>query len=254
MDIITPTAESGRVYINKLSAAERQLSSAIRMYFLEEDVLAIHTVASAAWNLYTDLLRRRGKDPAAYDRVYGILRTARDHIEGVLSKEDLENLGPESLQQLTPYIDFLNENPDLNLDEIRVSGRSDLVRKFWNEKRKSYNFLKHADRDHAKLLDQSEVNNEDLILRAIVSSLHLNCQFTAEKEFFWSAMYAFEKLDNPPAEPSLIWVLKGHSSEEIMVLARRNLCYTRFNDGFDIDFDAASDRTEQLYAESHGDK
>ncbi len=54
-----------QIFVNKLSAAERQLASALRCYFMEEDELAIHVVASSALNLYADLLNKQGKDPRA---------------------------------------------------------------------------------------------------------------------------------------------------------------------------------------------
>ena len=49
------------IFINKLEAARRQLDAAIRMTFANEDELAIHTVAAAAYRLVRDLLNRRGR-------------------------------------------------------------------------------------------------------------------------------------------------------------------------------------------------
>src|SRR5260221_5624954 len=53
-----------KVHINKLAAGERQLRAAIRMFFAEEDALAIHTVASAAYGILKDLKAERGQDEA----------------------------------------------------------------------------------------------------------------------------------------------------------------------------------------------
>ena len=169
MELIKQTKEPGRLYINKLSAAERQLSAAIRMYAMEEDQIAIHVVASAALNLYADLLRMRGKDRALHGYVYGLFRAARDFIEGKLSDEDLSEWGEGSLETLKPTIDILRANPDFDIEEISVSGPPQFIRAYWSAKRRSYNFLKHADTDIDGLLDEAEINNEDVILNAITA-------------------------------------------------------------------------------------
>ncbi len=246
MDLIKQTKEPGRLFINKLAAAERQVAAAIRMYFMEEDSLAIHTVASAALNLYADLLRIRGKDPALYGSIYGLFRAARNYLEGALSDEDLSKWGEDGLEGLQPFIDVLRANPDFEINEIKVSGPAQFIRDFWSDKRRAYNFLKHADRDSGDLLDEAIINNEDIIFQAIGNSMHLNCKFTPEKEFFFSALYAFRHLEDPPNEPVLIWILMAYSREETMHLARRNLCYSRIDDDLDIDFDSAWEQSKML--------
>ena len=49
------------IFINKLEAARRQLDTAIRMTFANEDALAIHTLAAAAHGIVRDILRKRGR-------------------------------------------------------------------------------------------------------------------------------------------------------------------------------------------------
>jgi hypothetical protein len=46
--------------VAKLDAAKRQLGTAIRLFFEERDVIAIHTLASAAQELLSDLLKAGG--------------------------------------------------------------------------------------------------------------------------------------------------------------------------------------------------
>jgi hypothetical protein len=53
------------LHVTKLAAAKRQLQAAIRLFFLEEDELAIHTVASASYGLLKDLKRDRGVSEVA---------------------------------------------------------------------------------------------------------------------------------------------------------------------------------------------
>lgn len=247
VDLIENTREEGKIFVNKLSAAERQCAAAIRMYFSQEDELAVHTVASAALNLYADLMKGRGKEPAIHGPMYGLFRAARDIIEGEFSLADFDNWGEEGRKILQEQVAYLRDHPEFDIEDMKVDGPNKFVRKFWNEKRKSYNFLKHADRDQNKLLDEAHINNENIIAEAIGNSFHLNCDMTPEKEFFFSAMYAMDVLPDPPPEPALIWVLKQMSKEEIMSLARRNLCYPRVDDDFEIDFDAISLTASETY-------
>jgi hypothetical protein len=53
------------LHITKLAAAKRQLQAAIRMYFMPEDELAVHTVAAAVYGLLKDIKRERGMNEAA---------------------------------------------------------------------------------------------------------------------------------------------------------------------------------------------
>lgn len=249
VELIKNTKEEGKIFVNKLSAAERQLSAAIRMYFMEEDQLAVHTVASAALNLYADLMKFRGKEPALYGGIYGVLRAARDVLDGEFSLDHFDSWGVEGRKLIQDMVEFLGANPEIDIEAIRVNGPDSFVRQYWTEKRKAYNFLKHADRDRDGLLDEADVNNENIIVEAIGNALHLNCKMTPDKEFFISAMYAMDFLSDPPSDPMLIWILKQLSADEIMSLARRNLCYSRVNDDFEIDLDSKSDLATKNYLE-----
>ncbi len=51
------------IIITKLDAAKRQLETAIRLYFREEDPVSIHTLACAAYNVIRDINRRQGGSP-----------------------------------------------------------------------------------------------------------------------------------------------------------------------------------------------
>lgn len=48
------------VVLTKLDVGRRQIDSAIRMFFSEEDVVALHTVAAAAHGVLRDLARHQG--------------------------------------------------------------------------------------------------------------------------------------------------------------------------------------------------
>ncbi len=122
VELIKNTKEEGKIFVNKLSAAERQLSAAIRMYFMEEDQLAVHTVASAALNLYADLMKFRGKEPAFYGGIYGVLRAARDVLDGEFSLDQFDSCGVEGRKLIQDMVEFLGANPEFDIEAIRVNG------------------------------------------------------------------------------------------------------------------------------------
>ena len=48
--------------ISKLEAAQRQLDCAIRLYFAEDDLLAVHTLSRAAFRILFDLYPQKSAD------------------------------------------------------------------------------------------------------------------------------------------------------------------------------------------------
>jgi hypothetical protein len=56
--------------ITKLEAANRQLCTAIRMFFADDDAVAVHTLACAAREIYEKHCRSAGHGFRA--RVYGV--------------------------------------------------------------------------------------------------------------------------------------------------------------------------------------
>jgi hypothetical protein len=56
--------------VTKLEAAERQLRVAIRMFFERKDMIAVHTLATAALQVLDDLARKRGTIKRLYGQLY----------------------------------------------------------------------------------------------------------------------------------------------------------------------------------------
>ena len=75
---------SGKIHVTKLAAAQRQLRAAIRMFFSGEDELAIHTVASAAYRVLSDLKMERGRDEVGDYYLTKIFYAVRDFRRGTL--------------------------------------------------------------------------------------------------------------------------------------------------------------------------
>lgn len=249
MRLIKGAKQDSSVYINKLAVAERQLASAIRMYFLGEDQLAIHTVANAAYGVYSDLMKLRGMEEWKYGIEYGLIGSAfewsRDNID---RDELLKRMGPEFVSDVADLAKVFRENPDLRPEDCHLSDLPDDLKRDWHDLRRSANFLKHADQDASKLLDVAELETEEIILRALAASLHLNQPFTKEKEFFFSAMYALGRLEDPPKEPLTIWVLMSYEPDEVMELGRRNLCSQFIESDIVVDSERARNRMKNPFA------
>lgn len=57
------------IVISKLDAVKRQLETAIHLYFLSRDPVAIHTLASAAHKVITDLNKHKGGTPTLVEHM-----------------------------------------------------------------------------------------------------------------------------------------------------------------------------------------
>lgn len=235
------------ILINKLGAADRLLNSSIRLFFLEEDQLAIHVVASASYNVLSDLLRHSGKEEAFWPQAYGILRAIKDITEGKLSERQVRSDWPQgSWESFAPLVERYKRDP-FDIDTCQVSGPSSEASSFWKEFRKSYNFLKHADRDQHSFLNEEAIDNIDLLTRALAAAAHLNCPTSSEKTFFFAYLMSMERLpiDTRVHEASaLAAIFKELKTEEVFTLARRNLCYPVL-ESKDVDIDLPEDPSER---------
>jgi hypothetical protein len=84
--------------ISKLQAAERQLNCAIRLYFADDDLLAVHTLSRAAFRILFDIYPERSSDGfdrdldkliaelgwRKFNRVTNFLKHADNDPEGIL--------------------------------------------------------------------------------------------------------------------------------------------------------------------------
>lgn len=61
--------ETKTLEISKLEAAERQLDQAIRLFFQREDEVSIHTLASAAYQVITDICKHKKIDRELEDSI-----------------------------------------------------------------------------------------------------------------------------------------------------------------------------------------
>lgn len=154
---------SGTIHITKLAAVARQLRAAIRMYFAEEDELAVHTVASAAYRLIADLKRDRGGDVAADSYQASVFYVIRDLRRGTLPEKLTSD--PEFMAWANTLAEQLPITANSKYEDVKVSISTDLERDFWRDRNRTANFLKHADRDVGSSIVEDEVNNELLLMQ-----------------------------------------------------------------------------------------
>lgn len=156
------------IYINKLAAAKRQIQAAIRFYFMREDDLAIHVVASAAYGLLKDLKRARGKSEAADQFRTTIFYVVRDYKRGCLPKEFLDE--PELIAWIASLSDRLPEiSVDSAYEDFEAAIPEDEERMYWNEANRFANFLKHADRDSGMAISVEDMDNRLLLMKCVAA-------------------------------------------------------------------------------------
>ena len=178
------------IHITKQSAAQRQLDAAIRILFSGEDVLAIHTIVSAAHNVLTDI----------------------------------DNKGGKSLLKL--YADTLTELRQTH-PGIPLPANAANVKFLLHQKNRSgANFLKHADRDSDLALDPSTLNTDLLLLEACSIYRNLGLEFTYEMKVFgrWHlAVYPSQQEDRITTESGEVSELERSEQLEFGMFLLENM-------------------------------
>lgn len=152
------------LHVTKLAAVKRQIQAAIRLFFLEEDELAIHTVASAAYGLLKDLKRDRGQSEAADSYRTTFFYLVRDFRRGTLPAHFTSD--PSIMAEVERIADQLSPiTADSKLSDVQVTISRDLEKQYWNENNRAANFLKHADRDTDGTLQLEKIDNNLLLLK-----------------------------------------------------------------------------------------
>jgi hypothetical protein len=158
---------AAQLHITKLAAAHRQLRAAIRMFFAGEDELAIHTIASAAYRIIADLKKDRGGDEVEDYYLTMIFYIVRDYRRGILPKRFTDD--PEAMKWIEEMADQLPITASTKYEDVKVSVSAETAKKWWLERNKISNFLKHADRDAKAHISLHEVENLDLLAHALAA-------------------------------------------------------------------------------------
>jgi len=158
---------AGTVHVTKLAAAQRQLRAAIRLYFANEDELAIYTVASAAYRLISDLKAARGMNEAADSHLVSIFYVVRSFRRGTLPRHISENA--EMMRWVMEMAEQMPITADSTPDEVTVSIGAEAERAFWRSRNEASNFLKHADKDAQAHIGLDKINNLSLLMQTMVA-------------------------------------------------------------------------------------
>jgi hypothetical protein len=166
-------ARRGILHVNKIAAASRQLDAAIRMFFAEEDELAIHTVASAAFRILRDVTEKRGKNFTTEVVRAGIHSIAQRYAQGKLPAKELKLIENTGLMVIIENIvdDVRAQGDKFDRSRIGVSMNKPGEREVWPSQ--AANFLKHADRDAEDHLPVDEIKNEHVLMGACAAYLQL---------------------------------------------------------------------------------
>lgn len=152
------------LHVTKLAAAKRQLQAAIRLFFLEEDELAIHTVASAVYVVLRDLKRSRGQSEAADNYRAMFFYLVRDFRRGTLPASLTSD--PTTMAEIERIADQLSPiTADSKLSDVQVTISKDLEVQYRNENNRAANFLKHAEHDTDGTLPLEMIDNNLLLMK-----------------------------------------------------------------------------------------
>ena len=156
-----------QLHVTKLVAAQRQLRAAIRMFFAGEDELAIHTVASAAYRIISDLKKKRGRDEVGDYYLTMIFYVVRDYRRGTLPRQFTED--QKAMEWIQKMAKQLPITASMECDDIRGSVSEETAREWWQKRNRISNFLKHADRDTKGHISLQEIDNLNLLTLALAS-------------------------------------------------------------------------------------
>lgn len=160
--------KQGAVLITKIEATRRQLHAAIRMYFMQIDELAVHTVAGAVFNLTSDILSKRKSsvrtDKSIIGKLHwktGLFTILRDFAQGTLPSEVIKTDWVTEIIKRTPTEVFeALRQPGASIENFHVEGE---LRDWYKNISDPINFLKHADRDTAQAIDIASIDSLDLL-------------------------------------------------------------------------------------------
>jgi hypothetical protein len=155
---------SAKVHVTKPAAAQRQLRAAVRMFFASEDELAVHTVASAAYRLLTDLKADRGRDEVGDFYLTSIFYCVRDFRRGTLPSYLANN--PDTMAWIRELAETLPISADSKFSDVVASVRTSVAKEYWQKRNAVSNFLKHADRDTKAHISLDDVDNLQLLMQA----------------------------------------------------------------------------------------
>jgi len=186
-------SDDAKIIVLKITAAQRQLDAAVRMYFSNEDPLAAYTVAAASNRILRDLISEKGESAATH-----ILHQAFNHsLEQAVEMID-NRLRDEGLVFPAPVIRQAATMAS-NLGLRDILDIPDLDKNFWRFLNKGANFLKHADRDARASISEDQIEIESVLDSALAMYVHLMAEVTPEMHTYWLYRSIGERVYPQPA-------------------------------------------------------
>jgi hypothetical protein len=137
------------------------------MFFAGEDELAVHTVASAAYRIISDLKKKRGRDEVGDYYLTMIFYVVRDYRRGTLPRQFTED--QKAMKWIQDMAEQIPITASMNFEDIRGSVSVKTAKEWWQKRNKVSNFLKHADRDAKGHISLQEIDNLNLLTLALAS-------------------------------------------------------------------------------------
>ena len=211
------------LHVTKLAAAKRQLQAAIRLFFMEEDELAVHSVAAASYGLLKDLKRDRGMSEAADSYLTTFFYLVRDFRRGTLPAHMTAD--PAMLAEIEEIAGQLSPiTADSSLSDVRITISPDVERQYWNETNRTANFLKHADRDSDGALSLEDVDNRLLLLKCVSAYRDIAPDDLGNEGLVFQAFIAAGNTAHQPTDSSfdsLVATMRKVPSERRLALCHR---------------------------------
>ena len=210
------------VHINKLSAAKRQVQAAIRLFFMEEDELAVHTVAFASYGLLKDLKKHRGRSEGAESYLTTFFYLVRDFRRGTLPSHMTSD--PAMMVEVERIAEQLSPiTADSKLSDVQVTGSPALEKKYWNEHNQAANFLKHANQDAEGTLSLEKIDNNLLLLKCCSAYRDIAPDDLGNEGLVFEAFTAMNNPAHQPTDSAFDSLLQ--SMRRVPEERQRALCY-----------------------------
>jgi hypothetical protein len=177
--------QKGDAYINKIAAAKRQLEAAIRLFFADEDPLAIHTVAAAATRVLQDIIGTRGGTLSSHVLQNGFYAAAKRYADSKMSDAEVQFLKESGLFKLIETIatNIKKQGVKFDRSQIKVESTPNYERQIWPND--IANFLKHADRDPGGHMALTDLDNESVLIRGSTAYLQIMKEPTPVYGAWW---------------------------------------------------------------------
>jgi hypothetical protein len=188
---VTDEGKPGSVIL-KAAAGQRQLDAAIRMWLAGEDILAITTVASAAYRVLRDIHEHAGRRVLAEEWKTDIVGVARALVRGDLSEREIaifkEDRSWVVIESLAHFVRDVGADQSMEAlcAKVTLDIPPEIERAHWSAINLIPNFLKHADSDPAGQIFEEGLDPRLTMLRSCMLYSDLMGALTPEMQVWYT--------------------------------------------------------------------